>query len=270
MPAQRVIRFLRTRCMLSIISPSPDTRRTRVVPSATAPKVLVIAHRANRTGAEPALENSLACTRACIANGWSVETDIRRDAAGRFYISHDPAPWTAENDAAAFCAAWRDASATIALNIKEIGDEAPLVSYLVAQGVIDRVFLFDMELLEPSAGETARAFRALHPTVQLGARVSDRGERISRALSIECADVIWLDEFDGPWATAHDVAALVRAGRTVYAVSPELHGRTGGVVRARWAQLIAWGVNGICTDYPEALEAFLADRDQSCATESLT
>jgi hypothetical protein len=107
-----------------------------------------------------------------------------------------------------------------------------------------------MELLEPHPGVSARRFRALDPDIRLGARVSDRHESIEQALTIGSADIIWLDEFDSLWVTASDVRELKTAGRTVYAVSPELHGAPTSVMRSRWQQLTEWGVDGICTDAP--------------------
>ena len=87
--------------------------------------------------------------------------------------------------------------------------------------------------------------------------MSDRGESIERALSIGAASVVWLDEFDRLWATEQDVRRLKQAGRMVYAVSPDLHGFSLIATRARWAQFSAWGVDGICTDYPVELPRYL-------------
>ena len=95
------------------------------------------------------------------------------------------------------------------------------------------------------------------PDVKIAARVSDRGESIERALSIPEADIIWLDEFDRLWCTEADVRRLRDAGRTVHAVSPDLHGGTFQQARRRWLDFIQWGVDGICTDYPAALDSLL-------------
>lgn len=219
--------------------------------------MLVIAHRANLNGAEPQFENTLARTRECIARGWSVETDIRRDAAGRFYVSHDAAAWDEANDAAAFCALWREARVPIALNVKELGYEADLIAFLRAHDALSHVFLFDMELLESTVGDTARRFRTLDADVRLGARVSDRNEPIAHALTVDCAQIVWLDEFDGPWASESDVRLLRANKRLVYAVSPELHGASPTAMQRRWTQWIAWGVDGICTDAPTQLDRVL-------------
>ena len=214
----------------------------------------ILAHRGNVSGSRRDAENTIPAMRAALAHGWGVETDIRRAADGRFYISHDPRPAGDGVDAREFFAVFRaHPRATIALNIKETGYEAELLAYMDGEGVLAQTFLFDMELVEPRAGETAARFRQLHPTVSLAARVSDRDEPLARALAIESASIVWLDEFDGPWCTEADLWRLKNAGRTVYAVSPELHGFPLSYVQARWGQWIDWGIDGICTDDPARL-----------------
>jgi hypothetical protein len=110
--------------------------------------------------------------------------------------------------------------------------------------------------------------------VRLAARASDRGETIERALGVEVASVVWLEELDGPWITAADVRRLRVAGRQTYVVSSDVYDEAGGAdrsdrvldrARARWAELIAYGVNGICTNYPAALEQSLADVPQAAS-----
>lgn len=217
--------------------------------------VAILAHRGNTTGPDRAAENGLAAIGRALRLGWGLEIDIRRDAAGRFYVSHDPAPPGDAAPADGVCALLRaHPRAQVALNIKELGDEAALVDYLDGQGVLDQCCLFDMELLETPPGATARIFRALHPTVAIAARVSDRGESLAQALSIDVAQTIWLDEFDGPWATRADLDRLKAAGRRVWMVSPDLHGASLQDARRRWREVLTWGLDGLCTDYAEALE----------------
>lgn len=215
---------------------------------------IILSHRGNLVGPCGSAENRLPAVRAALECGWGVETDIRRDADGRFYISHDVRPSAHETPAEDFFALFRAyPAATIALNIKELGSEEALIDLLDHEDVAGQTFLFDMELLEQQAGATACTFRRLHPTVRLAARISDRGESIEQALDIEVASVIWLDEFDGACFTESDVQRLKGAGRSVFAVSPDLHARTATDCRRRWMDFIRWGVDGICTDYPAAL-----------------
>ena len=219
----------------------------------------ILAHRGNIAG-PGTWENTVSSVRSALERGWGLETDIRRESEGKFYISHDRCARPAGRSADAFCSLFRQfPHATIALNLKETGDEADLIAYLEAQGVIDQVFLFDMELVEPIPGATARELRRLHPDVRLAARVSDRYEPAERALQIEAASVAWVDEFDSFWCTQSDIRRLKDAGRTVYAVSPELHAFPLGTVADRWRDFIHWGVDGICTDYPAALDDMLVE-----------
>lgn len=215
---------------------------------------IILSHRGNLVGPCPPAENRLPTIRAALECGWGVETDIRCDADGRFYISHDAKPSAHETPAEDFFALFRAyPNATIALNIKELGSEDSLIGLLEHEDVAGQTFLFDMELLESTAGNTARAFRRLHPTIRIAARISDRGESVTQALNIDVASVIWLDEFDGPCFTEADVHRLKHAGRSIYAVSPDLHGQPAEACRNRWLDFIRWGVDGICTDYPAAL-----------------
>ena len=224
--------------------------------------MVIIAHRAYRNGPDPLRENRLAAVTECLRLGWSVEIDIRRTFDGRFYISHDPAADAEDAEARGaspfFDAIRRHASAPIALNVKELGYELDLIRYLRAEGVLDRLFLFDMELLERDRGETARRFRAIDPTVRLATRVSDRNEPIEAALGAEAADVVWVDEFDGLWVSEQDVRTLKTRGRAIFAISPEIHGFAHEAMTRRWREFAAWGVDGICTDFPELLQAEIA------------
>jgi hypothetical protein len=215
----------------------------------------ILAHRGNIAGPDHSTENRLASVRAALCHGWGLEIDVRRARDGRFYVSHDPADQVDDLLAPAICQAIRACfPATLALNVKELGDEAALLELLAEHDLLGQSFLFDMELIEAHPGETAAVFRRLHPGVRLAARVSDRGESVERALAIAEASVIWLDEFDRQWCTAEDVARIKLAGRRVYAVSPDLHGFAPALTERRWHDFASWGVDGICTDYPAALE----------------
>src|SRR5687768_2355781 len=148
----------------------------------------ILAHRANVAGPDLATENSLGAFRAALSRGWGLEIDVRHVDAGGLYISHDP-----REDARAgagigsaddyFAAIRQHPRATIAVNIKETGREAELLSELTRYGVLPQCFLFDMELVEARRGETAQAFRALNGSVALASRVSDRDEPVDGALA---------------------------------------------------------------------------------------
>lgn len=203
----------------------------------------IISHRGNIHGPDPLRDNEFTALRECAKRGWGVEIDVRWDDRldGGFYLSHDKAGRNASNALEHNIFALSALGALLAINIKEPGREALLSAEI---GTVP-CFVFDMEL--------AGADHALF-TVPKAVRISDREPKPAFE-----ADIVWLDEF-GPWVTSRDVAELKAAGKTIYAVSPELHHPGLGVDwlrRKRWEQFAAWGVDGICTDYPCELEGVL-------------
>ena len=222
----------------------------------------ILAHRANVDGPQPAVENSLAAIQLALELGFGLETDLRRDSQKRFYIAHDPQPWTAENDFKQFAALFRNFSdRTVAMNVKELGYEADLIALQQSGDLGGRSFYFDFELLElKSPGRTQRLMRQLPggENTTMVARLSDRGESLEQCLAIP-ANVVWADEFDSLWLTRELVEYVHAAGRKFYAISPELHGFDKSARQKRWQQFKEWGIDGLCTDYAvSAREYFLS------------
>jgi glycerophosphoryl diester phosphodiesterase len=221
----------------------------------------ILAHRANLTGPQPALENSFAATQRALELGFGLETDLRRDPQNRFYIAHDPQPWTAENDLGKFAALFRRFSdRTIAMNVKELGYEAALIALQHSGDLGGKTFYFDFELLEPKAPGNAQRLIQQLPSgdrTAMASRLSDRGESLEQCLAIP-ASVVWADEFDSLWLTRQEVEAVHDAGRKFYAISPELHGFDEAARLKRWQQFKDWQIDGLCTDYAlSAREFFL-------------
>ncbi len=216
----------------------------------------ILAHRANLAGPRPAVENSLEACRRALEAGFGLEIDLRREASGLFYISHDPGSRTGGNALEAYQALFQiHPDLSIAVNVKELGYEEALIELQQNHVFGRRDFYFDFELLEPhSPGQAQRRLAALPggQSLRVAARLSDRRETLAQCLAIP-AGVVWADEFDSLWLTAEEIRALHGAGRRVYAISPELHGFSARERRDRWARFQEWKIDGICTDY--ALEA---------------
>lgn len=215
----------------------------------------ILSHRALLDGPAPALENTLESLAAACAAGFDVEFDVHaapRD--GRLVLSHDPADWCPQREPAAFLAAAAP-GAGHALNVKSLARLDALLDLVDRMGAREGCFLFDFELLgapEPLLHEVQeRGFRVAF-------RVSDREPTLERHARDARVRTIWLDELDGPWVRREHVQRLAAAGKQVFYVSPDLHGRRDrDVLLARWAQLHEWGAAGICTDFPLMLRDFL-------------
>src|SRR5262249_32799013 len=149
----------------------------RLARSAIATTMDILAHRGNSRGPLASAENQLPALARCLGRGWGLEIDIRRDATGAFYCSHDPGGRTSGNDAETILRLIASCpGATVAVNIKELGYEQALVGLVQRFGLWSRAFLFDMELIESVRGETAARLRRDDAGVALAARASDRGE----------------------------------------------------------------------------------------------
>ncbi len=220
----------------------------------------ILAHRANLSGPHSVVENSPAACARALAEGFGLETDLRRDASGAFYISHDAAPRSPANALEQFTALFRNhPGACLAINVKELGYEPALVELMHSGQLGARAFYFDFELLEPQApGSAQRKIKSLPngKNVRLASRLSDRHEPLAQCLAIP-AEIVWADEFDRLWLTENEARKINEAGRSLYVISPELHGFDHAAMKRRWHDFKAWGVDGICTDYPlEAREFF--------------
>jgi glycerophosphoryl diester phosphodiesterase len=213
----------------------------------------ILAHRANLNGPNPPEENSPAACARALAEGFGLETDLRRDANGAFYISHDAQPRTPENALENFTELFRKhPDAELAINVKELGYETELISLMNSGRLGKRSFYFDFELLEPKTpGAAQRKIKSLpnSANVRLASRLSDRNEPLAQCLSIP-AEIVWGDEFDRLWLTEAEVRAIKQAGRLLYMISPEIHRFDMETTRRRWADFKAWGVDGLCTDFP--------------------
>ena len=212
----------------------------------------ILAHRANLTGPDPASENSFNATRRALELGFGIETDLRRDSQNRFYIAHDPQPWTAENDFAHFSTLFQNfADRLVAMNVKELGYESELIALQRAGAMGDHAFYFDFELLEPGTpGRSQRLLRNLPggDHTAMASRLSDRGESLEQCLAIP-AGIVWADEFDSLWLTREHVDAARAAGRLFFVISPEVHGFDETARMQRWQQFKEWHIDGLCTDY---------------------
>ncbi len=219
----------------------------------------ILAHRANLTGPHSVLENSPDACAAALGEGFGLETDLRRDAKGWYYISHDPHPRTPDNSLEIYSAIFeKHPSAELAINVKELGYEEGLVELMNSGRLGKTSFYFDFELLQPATpGQAQRKIKSLPSslTVRLASRLSDRKETLSQCLGIP-SEIVWGDEFDSLWIGREEIERVHEAGRLIYMISPEIHGFDLTATRRRWQDFKDWGVDGLCTDFPLAAREF--------------
>lgn len=201
--------------------------------------MLIISHRGNVDG-----PNTIG-REGCNCHHWGVEIDLRYDPEGGFYFDHAPRGHWDLTDAREILFQYR--GRTLAINIKETGHEAAAVALL---SQYPKAFVFDMEL----CGADPEAYRELPRAVRISDRIDERN-----ADKFD-AGIVWLDEFQ-QWVEESDIRAIKKRGKLIYWVSPELHEPVPSPeLEARWQQMVDWGVDGICTDYPQRLEAWLDEK----------
>ena len=223
------------------------------------PSKKILAHRGNLYGPDPRIENTVEAYRAALEAGFGLEIDVRRSSAGEFYISHDPAQDRCGLSLDKFESIFRaHPECMIAVNVKELGYELALAE-LVASGIFGaQAFLFDFELLEPQTpGRAQRQILSVYTGVCLASRLSDRNEPLEQSLGIP-GDIVWGDEFDAPWLTEQQVAAVQQTGRRFCVVSPELHGASSPMRLARWVEMKNWRIDALCTDFSFEARAFFS------------
>lgn len=182
--------------------------------------------------------------------GFGTETDVR-DRLGELVIAHDM-PRGGETSFDAFLSMLRGQDLPLAINIKADGLARSVREAMLRHGVRDW-FVFDM-----SVPDMRDHLRQGNPVFARLSEVERQPPWLER-----CAG-IWLDAFEGDWFTATDVSALLRSGKRVCVVSPELHGRDPAPL---WHVLRQFGAAPglmLCTDRPGDAAAFLQLPLESC------
>lgn len=195
---------------------------------------------------DPAKQNTPEALDAALAAGYGVEFDLRHDSErGCLVLAHDPvAEHSVPPSAESWLAARLPTGPPLFVNIKEPGTEREIVDLLAKCDLLGRAWLFDFEL----CGADPNLAQVAHPSVRCLRRTSDRAE----PPFADHGAGVWMDQWDGDWITAADIAAWKWHG-PVFLVAPDLHGRAFDL-----GKLEHWrGADGICTDIPHLLAEVL-------------
>ena len=213
---------------------------------------LILAHRGNLFGPEPESENTVPHLARAVNRGFSLEFDINFNREhSRLVLSHDENSFSTDRDPESFLKTV-PAEGLNALNIKNMLTVPKILNLLEKVRRKSKFFLFDFELLVSDLPGCRFFMKALmEQGFRIAFRISERENFVAEYARDEEVSLIWLDEFDGPWLQQRDIQRLRDAGKTLIYVSPELHGsKSRDFLQERWQQVVAWGINGICTDYP--------------------
>jgi hypothetical protein len=201
----------------------------------------VLSHRGLWTSV--AEKNSSRAFARSFQAGWGTETDVR-DMAGRLVISHDM-PSGNEISLDEFLLLQSGLNLPLAMNIKADGLAEPVRAAMQRHQVRDW-FVFDMSVPDMRAH-----LRAGNPVMS---RLSEV-ERTPVWLDQCCG--VWLDGFESAWFGVADIEDLLRAGKRVCAVSPELHGRDPAAVWQMLRPLAHQAGLMLCTDRPQEASVVL-------------
>lgn len=204
--------------------------------------MIVLSHRGYwRT---PAEKNTELAFRRSFGLEFGTETDVR-DQYGQLVISHDT-PVGGEMPFDSFLETLGGKELPLAINVKADG-LAGLISRAMAGRSRDSWFVFDMSVPDMRAH--------LAEGNPVFARMS---EVESEPPWFDRVSGIWLDAFEDVWFDAALIRRLLREGKRVCVVSPELHGRTQDVVWEMLRPLAAEDRLMLCTDVPEQAQAYFA------------
>lgn len=212
----------------------------------------ILAHRG--LWKRPGSQNTLRAFTDALDSGLGIEFDVR-DRDGKLVIAHDLPGKDAPLVRDVFNVLSRHTCfrrVRYALNVKSDGLERAIGDFIARFGLRRRCFAFDM------SGPQLFSFCAKRTPVALATRYSD----VEQPVLLNKVPWVWLDEMRDAWITPSVITKLVRLGKMVAVVSPELHGRPYHAAWRRYRMLPS-GVSGsvaLCTDHAVEAAAFFAGK----------
>jgi len=190
----------------------------------------IFGHRAILNGNE----NSIKSIPYYKKLGVGIELDLRYNKNG-VYISHDPT-----NNGDLFediCKVCTNSKIRMALHIKEI-EAVDHVLDLLKRYSINNYFMFNTENFE---------FSTIINNEKIAAYVSKNPEKVKEKF-------LWCDEIENKWYSKKIFENLHQENKMIYGMSLEVVKTCNeNDIILEWQRLINFGIDGICTKYPEKL-----------------
>ena len=237
-------------------------------------------------------ENSLAALREAFRRGFGIETDLQLTKDDDFLIIHDDTFLKTANVRRRVL----DATLAEAEAIPYLHSSEHLISlrtFLTMAKTENRGHQMALQLKPTSQSETglqllarywrefnlygtaftydltkvaATRLKEIDPNIKIAFIVSEFKFAPTAYLWDEVKDfkpmdIIWGSEYQELYSKEF-IDAVKATGKTFYAVSPDVHWIIGHHLAYEgyehtWKDLVAWGAEGVCTDYPDRLAALL-------------
>lgn len=190
----------------------------------------------------PSEKNTATAFRRSFGLGFGVETDVR-DSLGTLVISHDM-PCGEEMSLTTFLGLMGNDQQLLAINIKADG-LAKLLYKTMSDYHSANWFVFDMSIPD------------MRDHLAVGNPVFTRMSEVEQSpVWLDQVDGVWLDSFYNEWFSLKLVRDLLRGGKRVCVVSPELHGRDHWELWTKLLPLAAADRLILCTDFPSEAKDF--------------
>lgn len=235
-------------------------------------------------------ENSLESYKEALINGFSIEIDVQKTRDNFLVISHDTNlkrqkgvdKNLVDMDFKEIYNLGIPSFEEVLECFKKNKKEGQIIAVHVKdelQGSIVRLILNKINEMDLNGScfvfdlttTAANHSKQINPLVNVGFSVGEKRytgtiylwENIKENLEF---DVIWWDEWNGGLYNIENFKELKKSNKAVYVISPELHkihnhpqGGKLEEVKKVWKKLIGFGVDGICTDYPQELRKFIQE-----------
>jgi len=231
--------------------------------------VSVIAHRG--VWSDTVRENSLAALSHALQKHFFIETDMRVTRDRKIVLSHDGnltrlfgnPSLIGEKDAAdlpEICAGdvffqhLRRHKSTAFIHVKELSALSILADLITRSGTTGHCILFEDGANTCAFSERCRqAFPGLRTALHLRS-LSD----CEKARTVT-SNALWLDEETAPWITKSVLFKIKSGSAGIYIVSPEVWGSPldRSNIEGLWQRWAHWGVDGICSDWPDHLQTVI-------------
>src|SRR3990167_648234 len=219
-------------------------------------------------------ENTLPAFQAAADLGFGIELDVRLAKDGKLVCKHDPlgnsntAELTRFDEVAKGVISKFGENQKAAIHVKFDEQKDAQLQMLDAlfrkHDLYEKAFLFDLTL------ESAKKVRDMNPAIRIALSVGEanysptiyRWEQAKGHLDL--FDAVWWDEWKVLGSVYNESMRheIRNAGKSIYAISPELHKDHGNPhadagYEREWRNFITWGIEGVCTPYPRELSKLL-------------